>query len=103
MTPRYPAYPPPPAPPVAADHARIPGIAGLCAAVALLIANAVLTSFLLDLAAYLSFGAAALVLSVMSFRRPGNRVWAGFAFVAMMATPIVGGIVDYAAVLAEIE
>lgn len=102
MTPRYPAYPPPPAPPVAADRARIPGIAGLCAAVALLVAIVVLTNGMLEFAAYLSLGGIALVLSVLSFRSPGNRVWAGVAFVVLMATPVVGGIVDYAAVLAEI-
>ncbi|QBI54772.1 hypothetical protein [Streptomonospora litoralis] len=103
MNPYHPGYAPFPAPPGHADRARLPGIAGLCCAIALFIAFAVTSSLAVQVGAVLVFGVPALVLCAVSFRCPGNRVWAGLAFVVMMAAPVVSALVEYAAAVAAIE
>lgn len=102
MNPYYPGHPPFPGPPAPADQARVPGIAGLCFAIILLISTAITSVLVFKLLAAGVLGVPALALSVASFQRPGNRFWAGLAFVIMMATPVVSALVEYVSVIAEI-
>lgn len=103
MNPHYPGYTPSPPPPGHADHARLPGIAGLCFAVALLVAYTIASFLVVQVGVVLAFGLPALLLSAFSFRRPGQRFWAGTAFVIMMATPVVSALIDYVGIINQIE
>lgn len=99
MNPHYPGYTPFPTSSDTVDRARVPGIAGPCSAVALLIASALV----FQVGAVLVFGLPALILNSTSFRRQGNRPWAGLAFVVIMATPVVSAFIDYVAIIDQYE